>query len=133
MRFIRRVRLGIRIIRRWWREVDSAGIAGAIPGIIPQSKSNAMCPRCARPFFISSTSASSASAWSDSEEMKNAPAGRIACTLFRDSAGIRTQDPNIKSVMLYQLSYGIWSRPQSRGVVAIMGLFPLFKVAKVAG
>ena len=26
---------------------------------------------------------------------------------FRDPAGIRTQDPNIKSVMLYQLSYGI--------------------------
>ena len=24
-----------------------------------------------------------------------------------DPAGIRTQDPNIKSVMLYQLSYGI--------------------------
>jgi hypothetical protein len=132
MRFIRRVRLGIRIIRRWWREVDSAGIAGAIPGIIPQSKSNAMCPRCARPFFISAPLDSSC-AWSNSAEMKNAPAGRIACTLFRDSAGIRTQDPNIKSVMLYQLSYGIWSRPQSCGLVAIMGLFPLFKVAKVAG
>ena len=26
---------------------------------------------------------------------------------LRDPAGIRTQDPNIKSVMLYQLSYGI--------------------------
>ncbi len=26
---------------------------------------------------------------------------------FCDPAGIRTQDPNIKSVMLYQLSYGI--------------------------
>ena len=26
---------------------------------------------------------------------------------FRDPAGIRTQDPYIKSVMLYQLSYGI--------------------------
>jgi hypothetical protein len=25
-----------------------------------------------------------------------------------DPAGIRTQDPNIKSVMLYQLSYGIF-------------------------
>ena len=27
--------------------------------------------------------------------------------LFRDPAGIRTQDHYIKSVMLYQLSYGI--------------------------
>jgi hypothetical protein len=27
--------------------------------------------------------------------------------LLSDPAGIRTQDPNIKSVMLYQLSYGI--------------------------
>jgi hypothetical protein len=27
--------------------------------------------------------------------------------LSSDPAGIRTQDPNIKSVMLYQLSYGI--------------------------
>ena len=27
--------------------------------------------------------------------------------LFRDPAGARTQDPNIKSVVLYQLSYGI--------------------------
>ncbi len=26
---------------------------------------------------------------------------------FSDPAGTRTQDPNIKSVMLYQLSYGI--------------------------
>ena len=26
---------------------------------------------------------------------------------FRDPAGARTQDPNIKSVVLYQLSYGI--------------------------
>ncbi len=27
--------------------------------------------------------------------------------LFRDPAGARTQDPNIKSVVLYQLSYRI--------------------------
>gem|GEM_PF-768566 len=27
--------------------------------------------------------------------------------LFSDPAGARTQDPNIKSVVLYQLSYGI--------------------------
>ncbi len=26
---------------------------------------------------------------------------------YRDPAGARTQDPNIKSVVLYQLSYGI--------------------------
>ena len=29
---------------------------------------------------------------------------------FRDPAGIRTQDHYIKSVMLYQLSYGIFLR-----------------------
>ncbi len=28
---------------------------------------------------------------------------------YCDPAGARTQDPNIKSVMLYQLSYGILS------------------------
>ena len=27
--------------------------------------------------------------------------------IFRDPAGTRTQDPYIKSVLLYQLSYGI--------------------------
>jgi hypothetical protein len=30
--------------------------------------------------------------------------------LSRDPAGTRTQDPNIKSVMLYQLSYEIINR-----------------------
>ena len=39
---------------------------------------------------------------------------------FRDSAGARTQDPNIKSVVLYQLSYRVLRRdfpkvPASRG------------------
>jgi len=29
------------------------------------------------------------------------------CEAFGDPAGIRTQDPYIKSVLLYQLSYGI--------------------------
>ena len=33
--------------------------------------------------------------------------GAISCA-FRDPAGIRTQDHYIKSVMLYQLSYGIY-------------------------
>jgi hypothetical protein len=27
--------------------------------------------------------------------------------IYRDPAGTRTQDPNIKSVMLYQLSYEV--------------------------
>ena len=31
----------------------------------------------------------------------------VHLALFGDPAGIRTQDPYIKSVMLYQLSYGI--------------------------
>jgi hypothetical protein len=39
-------------------------------------------------------------------EIKKAPL-RIVERLSGDPAGIRTQDPNIKSVMLYQLSYGI--------------------------
>ena len=30
----------------------------------------------------------------------------------RDPAGTRTQDPYIKSVLLYQLSYGILKSPQ---------------------
>ncbi len=30
--------------------------------------------------------------------------------VFCDPAGTRTQDPNIKSVVLYQLSYGILKR-----------------------
>jgi hypothetical protein len=30
--------------------------------------------------------------------------------VFCDPAGTRTQDPNIKSVVLYQLSYGISKR-----------------------
>ena len=37
---------------------------------------------------------------------QNAP---ISIEAFRDPAGIRTQDHYIKSVMLYQLSYGIIS------------------------
>lgn len=36
----------------------------------------------------------------------NKPSGS-GLRLLGDSAGIRTQDPYIKSVMLYQLSYGI--------------------------
>ena len=38
--------------------------------------------------------------------MQNAP---ICIEASRDPAGIRTQDHYIKSVMLYQLSYGIIS------------------------
>ncbi len=32
---------------------------------------------------------------------------KLKLTLLRDPAGTRTQDPYIKSVLLYQLSYGI--------------------------
>jgi hypothetical protein len=42
-----------------------------------------------------------------------------------DPAGIRTQDPNIKSVMLYQLSYGIFLLTSS-----IVLPFP-FKVVQI--
>lgn len=31
----------------------------------------------------------------------------VIILIYRDPAGIRTQDPHIKSVMLYRLSYGI--------------------------
>lgn len=33
---------------------------------------------------------------------------------FCDPAGTRTQDPNIKSVVLYQLSYGIFYPPKRK-------------------
>ena len=43
-----------------------------------------------------------------SSQNENAPALRRHFRLFiGDPAGIRTQDPYIKSVLLYQLSYGI--------------------------
>lgn len=50
-----------------------------------------------------------------------------------DPAGIRTQDPNIKSVMLYQLSYGIFSRNLSlittalRESYGILSILPKFE------
>ena len=47
------------------------------------------------------------------------------CEAFCDPAGIRTQDPNIKSVMLYQLSYGIFLLTSS-----IVLPFP-FKVVQI--
>ena len=34
-------------------------------------------------------------------------AALFTAAVLRDPAGARTQDPNIKSVVLYQLSYGI--------------------------
>ena len=34
-------------------------------------------------------------------------AALFRAAVLRDPAGARTQDPNIKSVVLYQLSYGI--------------------------
>ena len=48
------------------------------------------------------------------KSIKKKPANHLICrllrsfdTIFCDPAGIRTQDHYIKSVMLYQLSYGI--------------------------
>ena len=40
----------------------------------------------------------------------------ILC-ITRDPAGTRTQDPYIKSVMLYQLSYGIIARRAFASVI----------------
>jgi hypothetical protein len=42
-----------------------------------------------------------------SAQIKNAGFAAGTFCAYRDPAGIRTQDPYIKSVMLYQLSYGI--------------------------
>ena len=42
------------------------------------------------------------------------------CQGFRDPAGIRTQDPYIKSVLLYQLSYRI-KNATHRGVLRFEG------------
>ena len=39
--------------------------------------------------------------------MPNTKKAPVSGALFCDSAGIRTQGPYIKSVLLYQLSYGI--------------------------
>ena len=41
---------------------------------------------------------------------------------FSDPAGIRTQDPYIKSVLLYQLSYGIGTFNYE--ILSILDLFP---------
>jgi hypothetical protein len=42
--------------------------------------------------------------------IKKPPNEAVVLFYFGDPAGIRTQDPYIKSVLLYQLSYGIGSR-----------------------
>lgn len=44
----------------------------------------------------------------------------ISLAVYRDPAGIRTQDPYIKSVMLYQLSYGILLRVRSNEHLAFL-------------
>ena len=45
------------------------------------------------------------SEWIKKRDSKSAVSLRIV--ILSDPAGARTQDPNIKSVVLYQLSYGI--------------------------
>ena len=42
-----------------------------------------------------------------SSTKKNKPLYNSSLFFFSDPAGTRTQDPYIKSVLLYQLSYGI--------------------------
>ena len=54
---------------------------------------------------------------------KKAPEDSDAC----DPAGTRTQDPYIKSVMLYQLSYGICTIvKKTNGCQNKTGFYPLF-------
>jgi hypothetical protein len=50
---------------------------------------------------------------------------RMAFCAYSDPAGIRTQDPYIKSVMLYRLSYGI---PHLTGIrpVGLLNFFHFF-------
>ena len=53
--------------------------------------------------------------------LNNNKKGRLDVVLFlRESAGARTRDPNIKSVVLYLLSYGF--------IVCQSGYFPFLAV-----
>jgi len=49
----------------------------------------------------------------------NEEAPAFAEASFRDPAGARTQDPNIKSVVLYQLSYRIFRHHRERVLPAL--------------
>ncbi len=50
----------------------------------------------------------------DLVKKKGLPIGAVLYS--SDPAGARTQDPNIKSVMLYQLSYGIILNRKTDGI-----------------
>ncbi len=52
--------------------------------------------------------------------------------VFCDPAGARTQDPNIKSVVLYQLSYGISMSCSSCELVLPQGLEPWTPTLRVS-
>ena len=57
---------------------------------------------------------------------------RLIIDFCCDPAGTRTQDPYIKSVMLYQLSYGIW-RQRFRNLLSLSpetGFYTCFRECK---
>ena len=95
------------MICNWWRWIcsfrDHLTEYGAnalslwvTPAIIPKSKN------FDRPYFRKEY------AMTNSMKNENAPFwNRFQKVAFGDPAGTRTQDPNIKSVVLYQLSYEI--------------------------
>ena len=58
----------------------------------------------------------------DLERIINKKANR-KISFFCDPAGIRTQDPYIKSVLLYQLSYGILSVFESDAKVGFLLIY----------
>ncbi len=55
------------------------------------------------------------------------PSFRLAHFAFCDPAGIRTQDPYIKSVMLYRLSYGIIATHTDVGLTLFAGTISFLK------
>src|SRR5690606_10538519 len=83
-------------------ETKNAGIINMITSVSLGVRTT-QAPRCARYFHFCLLPASKLAS---TAETKNAPYGALALFIC-DPAGIRTQDPYIKSVLLYQLSYGI--------------------------
>jgi hypothetical protein len=66
-----------------------------------------MMSRPLRDIFFFVLQSAKTSFYLPSAQIKNAGCSAGTFCAYCDPAGIRTQDPYIKSVMLYQLSYGI--------------------------
>src|SRR5690606_34299805 len=102
-------------------------------GLLSRSQASSLsqrvtqCARAARGHFSFLVRRTQAALGPTHKKRKTPLRGRIACTLFRDSAGIRTQDPNIKSVMLYQLSYGIGPGREVAAWLQLWGYSPYLR------